>query len=71
MPKKPELCNSNDDCIVTEACYMGYCVNPCQFTNICPKNAECIAQLHRASCICKEGDITQNCTSSHVLCKKI
>lgn len=68
MPKKPELCNSNDDCIESETCYMGFCVNPCQFHDICPKNATCIPKMHRATCVCNNGDISTNCTT-YTLCK--
>ena len=70
MPKKPELCSSDNDCIETETCYMGFCVDPCQFQNVCPNNAICISKLHRPICICKNGETDLNCTS-HELCKNI
>lgn len=70
MPKKPDFCYSNHDCIETETCYMGSCVNPCQINEICPKNATCTPKLHRAECTCKNGDISTNCTS-YTLCKSL
>lgn len=69
MPKEPGPCNSNDDCIETESCYMGYCVDPCQFIGVCPQTASCVAKMHRATCLCKNGEISPNCTS-YTLCKK-
>lgn len=63
MPKKPELCSSDHDCIETETCYMGFCVNPCQFQNVCPETAICISKMHQPICICKNGETDLNCTS--------
>lgn len=69
MPKKPELCSTDNDCIDSELCYMGLqCVNPCQFEDVCPKNAQCIAKLHQPTCICENGEHDPNCTT-HKLSK--
>lgn len=73
MPKKPGLCKSDNDCIESEACYMGYCENPCHFHEACAASAICDVKMHRPICQCPtghEGNPAINCTTPN-LSKKL
>lgn len=64
-PRLPTPCVSDKDCIVTEACYMGLCQDPCEFHDVCAKTAKCQAKMHRPICSCPpdhEGNPMINCT---------
>lgn len=72
-PKTPEPCQSDNDCIETEACYRGLCHNPCEFGNVCAKTAKCKAIMHRPMCSCPnghEGNPAIKCTPV-MPCKKL
>lgn len=64
-PKSPEPCQSDNDCIENEACYMGLCQDPCEFASVCAPTAQCQTKLHRPICSCPkghEGNPTVKCT---------
>lgn len=66
MPKTETPCASEYDCIETEACYMGFCVNPCQLREVCVSNAICQVKKHRPICMCPKSTVGNpqfNCTS--------
>lgn len=54
-PKKPKPCESDMDCLKSEACYMSVCQDPCEFTNVCASTAKCQAKMHRPICTCPMG----------------
>lgn len=69
MPKKPEPCNSDHDCIESETCYMGLCVDPCQLHETCAATAICHVKMHRPICMCPkghEGNPAFNCTTRNL-----
>lgn len=73
MPKKPGPCNSDNDCIESEACYMGQCEDPCQLHEVCASTAICQVKMHRPICTCPkghEGNPAINCTTRN-LCKDL
>lgn len=47
-------CRNDDECPYDKACYNEKCLNPCSSSQ-CGKGAECLAQQHRANCICPAG----------------
>lgn len=47
-------CRSDDECPYDKSCNNEKCLNPCGF-NECGKGAECLAQHHRATCVCPAG----------------
>lgn len=68
MPKLPKPCESDTDCLDTEACYMSVCQDPCEFTNACATTAKCQAKMHRPICTCPagyEGNPAIKCSQSH------
>lgn len=72
MSKTETPCASDNDCIESETCYMGMCVNPCQLREVCASNAICKVKKHRPICICPQntmGNPQFNCTTIE-LCKK-
>lgn len=49
-------CKSDADCPYDKACYNENCFNPCTHgPTQCGRDAECLAQNHRATCICPAG----------------
>lgn len=65
-PKKPDLCKSDNDCIESETCFMGYCEDPCELHEACASNAICKVKMHRPICTCPmghEGNPAFNCTT--------
>lgn len=71
MPKAPQPCESDSDCLESEACFMAVCQDPCEFTNACAKTAKCQAKMHRPICTCPmgyEGNPAVKCFVSQ-LCK--
>lgn len=68
MPKAPKPCESDTDCLDTEACFMSVCQDPCEFTNACASTAKCQAKMHRPICTCPvgyEGNPAIKCSQSH------
>lgn len=55
MPKAPQPCESDSDCLESEACFMAVCQDPCEFTNACAETARCQAKMHRPICTCPMG----------------
>lgn len=71
MSKKKDNCQSDNDCIETETCYMGFCDDLCQLPGVCAPNANCQVKMHRPICMCPKGhggNPAINCTSTN-LCK--
>lgn len=54
VPHKDAGCNSDDECPLTETCRNRACVNPC-LDSSCAKNADCVVNNHKSSCVCKNG----------------
>ncbi|RZC36340.1 EGF 3 domain containing protein [Asbolus verrucosus] len=54
-PKAPKPCESDMDCLESEACYMSLCQDPCEFTNACADTAKCQSKMHRPICTCPMG----------------
>ena len=48
-------CQSDSECLDTETCVEGTCINPCLINDPCGANAICFPQSHTANCRCKEG----------------
>lgn len=49
-------CKSDSDCPYDKACYNDKCLNPCTHgPTQCGREAECLAQNHRANCVCPQG----------------
>lgn len=49
-------CKVNSDCPYDKACYNEKCFNPCTYAGTqCGRDAECVAENHRANCICPVG----------------
>lgn len=49
-------CQRDSDCPYDKACYNEKCLNPCTYgATQCGRGAECLAQGHRANCICPAG----------------
>lgn len=48
-------CDSESDCLDSEACYRGVCQDPCEFANSCDKTAICHTKAHRPVCTCPKG----------------
>ncbi|KAJ9598210.1 hypothetical protein L9F63_011093, partial [Diploptera punctata] len=55
LPKDRNPCESDSDCVDTEACYKSFCLDPCEFTNACATTAKCHAKAHRPVCTCPTG----------------
>lgn len=55
MPKSPEPCQSDIDCIETETCYSGICTDPCEIDSVCAPTAQCKPIKHRPMCSCPSG----------------
>lgn len=53
--KKPQVCESDTECLDSEACYMGQCENLCSFATVCAPNAKCNVIKHRPVCSCPPG----------------
>lgn len=53
--KKPQVCESDTECLDSEACYMGQCENLCSFATVCAPNAKCHVIKHRPVCSCPPG----------------
>ncbi|PNF25784.1 hypothetical protein B7P43_G12126, partial [Cryptotermes secundus] len=53
--KAPVPCESDMDCVDTEACYKSFCLDPCEFTNACASTAKCHTKAHRPICTCPSG----------------
>lgn len=73
MSKNSDPCKDNNDCIQTEACLMGFCIDPCQLREACASNANCQVKMHRPICTCPKnmlGNPAINCTTLD-LSKKI
>ncbi|ETN60100.1 dumpy [Anopheles darlingi] len=52
---KPE-CTVDPDCPFDKACFNGKCLSPCTYGGTqCGQGASCLAQSHRAVCICPPG----------------
>lgn len=71
MSKKKDNCQSDNDCIETETCYMGFCDDLCQLPGVCAPNAICHVKMHRPICMCPKGhggNPAVNCTTTN-LCK--
>lgn len=64
--RKKSPCQSHNDCLDDEACYMDQCENPCNFDKVCAPTAICHAKMHRPVCSCpagQEGNPSIKCTS--------
>ena len=48
---KPIGCQRNEECLNTEMCVSGTCINPCLVDDPCGANAECYPQDHRSEII--------------------
>lgn len=49
-------CKSDSDCPYDKACYNEKCLNPCTHgPTQCGRGADCLAQNHRAHCVCPLG----------------
>ncbi|GLH00239.1 Neurogenic locus Notch protein, partial [Gryllus bimaculatus] len=64
---KPE-CSVDADCVYDKACIGGNCLDPCAHGSGggCGRGAECVAQAHRAHCVCPagtQGDALLACVS--------
>ncbi|XP_028157244.1 uncharacterized protein LOC114350564 isoform X7 [Ostrinia furnacalis] len=71
-PKAPEPCQSDRDCIESEACFMGICQNPCEF-NMCGTGANCQPVLQRPMCSCPagyDGDPAVKCSPKKIGCTR-
>lgn len=53
--KAPRPCESDSDCLHTEACFMAECQDPCQFAMACAPTAKCRVKAHRPICTCPPG----------------
>lgn len=52
---KPE-CKTDHDCPYDKTCHNENCLNPCTLGAVqCGRGAECLAQNHRANCMCPAG----------------
>ena len=74
MSRDPKPCKNDLDCIDSEACYMGFCVNPCQLHEACASTAMCQVKMHRPICMCPkglEGNPAINCTKPKLSKKSI
>lgn len=49
-------CQNDNECPYDKACFKEKCLNPCTYGSTqCGNGAECLAQQHRANCICPAG----------------
>ena len=48
-------CQSDSECLDTETCVDGTCINPCLIDDPCGANAVCFPKNHVANCRCNEG----------------
>lgn len=48
-------CQSDSECLDTETCVEGTCINPCLLNDPCGANVQCFPQTHQANCRCNEG----------------
>ena len=48
-------CQSDSECLDTETCVDGTCINPCLIDDPCGANAVCFPKSHVANCRCNEG----------------
>lgn len=48
-------CKIDSDCPFDKACINEKCLDPCDSSTHCGRNAECIVQYHRAQCNCPIG----------------
>ncbi|KAH1017853.1 hypothetical protein HUJ05_008447 [Dendroctonus ponderosae] len=65
--RAPKPCESDMDCLESEACYMSICQDPCEFTSACAAGARCQAKMHRPICTCPmgfEGNPAIKCSKS-------
>ncbi|KAG8232833.1 hypothetical protein J437_LFUL013159, partial [Ladona fulva] len=63
-PETPQPCESDNDCLGSEACYGSLCQDPCEFAKACAPTAKCHTMAHRPVCTCPagfEGDPAINC----------
>ncbi|XP_071446139.1 mucin-2-like [Hetaerina americana] len=63
-PKAPQPCESDNDCLGSEACYGSLCQDPCEFAKACAPTAKCHTMAHRPVCTCPagfEGNPAINC----------
>lgn len=62
--RKPGDCFVDSDCPDSAICENNRCKNPCELSRACGKNANCIAEGHRAVCTCPLrtiGDANNEC----------
>lgn len=50
-------CTSDSECLDSDTCYNGACVNPCVVDAPCAISAECYGKGHRPNCRCPTGTI--------------
>ncbi|XP_022245556.1 fibrillin-1-like, partial [Limulus polyphemus] len=60
-------CRTDSNCPTDKACIRSKCVNPCDQSGVCGKNAYCIPVNHFSRCRCPSG-FTGN---PEILCKKV
>lgn len=48
-------CSDNDDCPASKSCIDAKCVDPCTLSNVCGRNADCVADNHLGVCSCQPG----------------
>lgn len=53
--QEDHFCKHDSECLLTETCLRGQCLNPCTIANPCDSSANCLAVNHKASCECPPG----------------